>query len=89
MGWYTNYEVEFDEQIDWDDHVVAACLQPFASQHLYLRDLPKPRVILCVYSQNPVEDILEVLMALYPTGIRYRVYSSSEWTTFRVWSEPV
>ena len=89
MGYYTNYEVEFDEQIDWDDAVVRTCLEPFAAQHLYLRDLEKPRVMLSVYSQNPVEDILVVLKGLYSTGIRYRAYNSSEWTTFKVWSQPV
>jgi hypothetical protein len=88
MGYYTNYEVEFDEQIDWDDEFMKSCLEPFA-QYLYLRDLEKPRVMLCVYSQEPVEDILVVLKGLYSTGLRYRIYNSTEWTTFTVWSQPV
>ena len=88
MGWYTNYEVEFAYDIDWDDYTVAKAL-PHAAKHLYLRDLEKPRVMLCVYSQEPVEDILVVLKGLYSTGLRYRIYNSTEWTTFTVWSKPV
>jgi hypothetical protein len=87
MG-HTNYEVEFDEQIEWDDEFMKSCLEPFA-QHLYLRDLDKPRLMLCVHSQDPVEDILVVLKGLYSTGLRYRIYKSTEWTTFTVWSQPV
>jgi len=82
MGWYINYEVEFDEFIDWDDHAVKDCLQTFDVDHLFLRDLGVFRVMLCVYSQNPVEHILAALKSLYPAGIRYRIYESIEWTTF-------
>jgi hypothetical protein len=87
MG-HTNYEVEFDEQIEWDDEFMKSYLDPFA-QHLYLRDLDKPRLMLCVHSQDPVEDILVVLKGIYSTGLRYRIYKSTEWTTFTVWSQPV
>ena len=83
MGWYTNYEVEFEDNIDWDDNDVKRMLQRFTLQHLYLRDLNKPRVILSVYSHSPIEEILVELKALYPTGICYRVYDCSEvWITF-------
>ena len=40
MGWYINYEVEFDKFIeDWDNKAVKVCLLPFNVDHLYLRDL--------------------------------------------------
>jgi len=58
MGVYTNYEVEFGDDIDWDDNSVKDCLKSFAVQYLYLRDIDKPRVMLCVYSQNPIHLIL-------------------------------
>jgi len=80
MGWFTNYEVEFAESIDWDDGDVRRALQPFNVQHIYLRDLNKPRVILCLYSQNPVEKILAALKGLYPVGMRYQVYNSGAWS---------
>ena len=83
MGWYTNYEIEFEDHIDWDDSDVKRKLQRFTAEHLYLRDLNKPRVILSVYSHSTIEDILVELKALYSTGIRYRAYDSSEaWITF-------
>jgi len=83
MGWHTNYEVEFDDHIDWDDDEVRRCLKHFNVQHLYLRDMELPRVMLCVYSQNPVETILVVLKDLYFTSMRYRIYNINEpWIKF-------
>lgn len=80
MGWYMNYEIEFDDEIEWDDNDVKICLKDFDVQHLLLRDFTTTRVIVCVYSQNSVEQILAVLKTLYDTGMRYRVYNSVEWT---------
>jgi len=83
MGWHINYEVEFDKFIeDWNDEAVKVCLLPFNVDHLYLRDLGVFRVMLCVYSQNSIENILAALKSLYPASIRYRIYESIEWTTF-------
>jgi len=83
MGWYTNYEVEFEDYINWDDNDVKLCLNPFNIDYLYLRDMDKPRVILCVYSQNPVENILIALKSLYSVGTRYRIYNSGDaWIAF-------
>lgn len=82
MGGYTNYEVEFDTPIDWDDDNVRRCLITFIVQYLYLRDMDKPRVMLCVYSHNPIEVILTALKSLYSVGIRYRIYNSDAWITF-------
>ena len=45
MGWYTNYEVEFDDFIDWDDNDVKHCLRPFNVKNQYLRDMNKGRVL--------------------------------------------
>lgn len=84
MGWHINYEVEFDKFIeDWDEDAVTVCLLPFsATTFLYLRNLRVFRVMLCVYSQHPIENILAALKSLYPADIRYRIYESIEWTTF-------
>lgn len=83
MGWYTNYEVEFDDFIDWNDNDVELCLKPFNIDYLYLRDMNKPRVILSVYSHNPVNNILMTLNSLYSIGMRYRIYNSDEaWIAF-------
>lgn len=82
MGWYTNYEVELADHIDWDDIYATVSLKPFNAQHLYLRDLDKPRVILCLYSQNSIEDIIAALKTLYPVAMRYRIYNSDLWSEF-------
>jgi hypothetical protein len=82
MGWYTNYEVEFAEDIDWDNIYVTVCLKPFNVQHLYLRDLDKPRVMLCLYSQNKIGDILAALKTLYPVAMRYQIYNTGIWSEF-------
>ena len=82
MGWYMNYELEFDEEIEWDDDAVKRCLKDFDVKHLHLKDFTTTRVILCVYSQKSVEQILALLKGLYDTSMRYRVYNSVEWTIF-------
>jgi hypothetical protein len=83
MGWYTAYEVEFDDFIDWDDNDVKLCLKPFNVEYLYLRDMDKPCLILSVYSHNSINNILMALKSLYPVGISYRIYNSDEtWITF-------
>ena len=83
MGGYTNYEVVFDDFIDWDDNDVKLCLKSFNVEYLYLRDMDKPRVILSVYSHNPVKNILMALKSVYPVGIWYRIYNSDEaWIAF-------
>ena len=83
MGWYTNYEVEFEDCIDWNDNDVKFCLKPFNVDYLYLRDMDKPRIILCIYSQNPIENILNVLKSYYPVKMSYRIYNSGDaWIAF-------
>jgi hypothetical protein len=83
MGGYTNYEVEFDDFVDWDDDDVNRCLITFNVQYLYLRDMDKPRVMLCVYSHYSVNSILMALKSLYSVGICYRIYNSGEaWIAF-------
>lgn len=83
MGWYTNYEVEFDEKIDWDDETVNSYLKSFNLTYLYLRDLDLPRIILCIYSQESLDHILLSLKSLYSTDMRYRVYGTQEWLAFK------
>ena len=82
MGYYINYEVEFDCYIDWDDAVVRDSLQSFNVTYLYLRDIELPRVILCVYSTTRVKNILDIMMRLYSTTMRYRIYKTDQWTPF-------
>ena len=82
MGFYTNYEVEFSDSIEWDDDVVKHSLESFNLTYIYLRDMELPRFILCLYSQHTLEEILEVIKLLYPAKMRYRIYNREEWTPF-------
>jgi len=82
MGWYTTYEVEFYECSDWDVEAAKKYLTSVNVEYLYLRDLDTPRIVLCVYSQTPVEEILVVLKYLYSCSIRYRRYTTDEWIVF-------
>jgi hypothetical protein len=83
MGWFTNYEVEFDELVDWNDNTVKHRLEPFNVEHMYLRDLELPRVILCLYSpHNTIEEILTVLKNVYPVTMRYQIYNTGKWIKF-------
>lgn len=79
MGGFTNYEVEFDAYVDWDDDITKHRLTPLDVQYLYLRDFETPRVMLCIYSQTPLEDVLSSLKTLYNTNLRYRVYGEGGW----------
>ena len=78
MGWYTTYEIEFAEQIEWND-VTNDCLNKFNVQSLYLRDLELPRLVVCVYSSHSIEDILDALKTEYKTTMRYRRYDTAVW----------
>ena len=82
MGWFINYEVEFDSYIDWDDEVVDASLGSFDVKYLYLRDLDKPRIALCIYSHNTIKEVLDVLKQLYATEMRWRIYNTEGWNFF-------
>jgi hypothetical protein len=82
MGWYTTYEVEFNEYIDWDDDIVKETFETlYTVEWLYLRDFGKPRLICMCYSQTPIERILTLLNYIYPVA-RFREYETTEWKEF-------
>ena len=81
MSWCINYEVEFADCIEWDDDKVRESLY-YTVKYLYLRDLEKPRVILCMYSQTSVKAVLDILKTLYRTDMRDRFYDTEEWIAF-------
>jgi len=80
MGWYTNYEVEFTDLSDWEDHTVEKALASYNCTFLYLREMAEERVIICLYSHHGIEEVIAVLLALYPGSAKYRRYGEAEWT---------
>ena len=77
MGWYINYELELEEHVDWDDDQVKIALKDINCNWLYLRDNIDPIVILSLYSQHDIKDIVNILIELYDIDIRYRIYQKN------------
>jgi hypothetical protein len=71
-----NYEVLFDDFVEWNDSEVKGCLGGFHCQFLYLHDT---RVIFSISLQHDINDILDILFDLYFTDMSYREYDSSVW----------
>ena len=74
MGWYINYELELEEHVDWDDEVVKQKFKGINCNWLYLRDMVDPIVILSLYSQHDIKEIIKILSELYDIDIIYRIY---------------
>lgn len=81
MGWYRNYQVEFEQRIDWDDDKVKTAVSHLNCTFLYLRDLGETvRVIFCLYSQHSINDILHILFQLYHSKMRFYDYHTQHTT---------
>jgi len=76
MGWYINYELELEEHVDWDDDQVKIALKDINCNWLYLRDNIDPIVILSLYSQHDIKDVVNILTGLYDIDIVYRIYEN-------------
>ena len=74
MGWYINYELELEEHVDWDDYIILEKLKDINCKWLYLRDNVNPVVILSLYSQHDIKDIVKIISNLYDIDIIYRLY---------------
>ena len=83
MAYYINYEVEFDEEVEWDDEHVKHCLEPFNCQFLYLRNLPIMTVIFSVSAAHDIYDILSVIYDLYITDMSYKEYCTPYFTKYK------
>ena len=87
MGWYINYEIEINGNIDWDDEKVKNKLANYNCLWLYLRDMDEAIVVMTVYTQDNILYILDELKTLYNVKIRYRYYRFTdvgEWTDFGI-----
>jgi hypothetical protein len=77
MGWYINYELELEEHVDWDDEEVRIAIKDINCNWLYLRDNVEPIVILSLYSQHNINDIIPIITNLYDIDIIYRIYGKN------------
>jgi hypothetical protein len=83
MIYYINYEVEFDEEVDWNDAHVKHCLEPFNCQFLYLRNLSVMTVIFSVPASRDIYDVLSVIYDLYITDMHYREYGAPAFIKYK------
>lgn len=83
MPWYINYEVEFDEQVDWNDNEVKRCLETFNCNFLYLRNMAVGTVIFSIEDKCSIVDILCVIYDLYVTDMNYKQYGTRNWIKFK------
>ena len=74
MGQYINYELELEEHVDWYDDIMTEKLKDINCKWLYLRDNINPVVILSLYSQHDIKDIVKIISNLYDIDIVYRLY---------------
>ena len=74
MGWYINYEIEINDNIDWDDEKVKHKLANYNCSWLYLRDMYKQIVIFSIYSQHDIEDIVIILKNIFNVDMTYKQY---------------
>ena len=79
MGYYTNYEIMFNEHVDWDDQVIKNNFTNYSCKWLYLRDMNEMIIIFSLYSYHEIKDVLDILSNIYQVDIKYRIYGAIEW----------
>ena len=82
MGWYVHYELDIQDNIDWDDEEMMDALADINCNFLYLRDMGSVRIILSVYTHHTIEEVLDIICKKYQCSIFYREYRTREWTRF-------
>lgn len=80
MGWHINYEVVFEEEIDWDDDNIRKEFDEIMASFFYLRGADDQRMILEIYtSYCTLEQAMKILAETYKVPMKYRVYGTDVW----------
>ena len=82
MGWYLHYDIEFENTINWCDEIVKNELREYDCRFLYLRDLVNSRVIVSIYSQYNITDVLNTFTKLYSSKMRYKNLGGGAWVNW-------
>ena len=87
MGWFINYEVDFLEEIEWDEEKVKKTFDIFEIDDvffLFLRDLnyKHQRCIICLYSHYEIEKVLAILWSLYQVKMQYSTYLKNSYKIY-------
>ena len=83
MGWYTAWELDFEQPIEWDDKLVDHTLGDMTYSILFLHDFETNRAILNLYSHHSIKEVLRKLYGLFGVPILYRLYQSDSWASFK------
>ena len=80
MGWHINYEVVFEDEIDWDDDNIRKEFDEIMASFFYLRGCDDQRLIVEIYTTYcTFEETMKILANAYKVPMKYRVYGSEEW----------
>jgi hypothetical protein len=75
----TNYEVEFDDTIEWNEKKVKECLTNNTTMFLPIYQYSKFRVLVILGMNDDINDILTVFYDLYFTDMRCKTTSETVW----------
>ena len=75
-----NYEVEFEESIEWSESKVKECLTNNSTLFVPIYQYSKFRVLIIMGLNDNINDILTVFYDLYFTDMRYKITSETKWT---------
>ena len=76
----TNYEVEFEEHIEWNETKVKECLTNTTTLFVPIHQYSKFRVLVIMGLNDNINDILTVFYDLYFTDMRYKITSETKWS---------
>lgn len=87
MGWHINYEIEFEDWVDFDREDMEEKLKDDDIVHdvevMLLRGFKCPRCIACVYSHTKISEVLDILLRVYKTPMKYRLYDEEvDWKIY-------
>jgi hypothetical protein len=83
MGWYINYEIGFENHLEWDDAEVKKGLAEIDCYFIYLRNYEKPVAIFSLYMKHDIKEIANPLTYFFNTEVKYRLYGTDKWTTYK------
>jgi len=79
MGSYINYEIDFENTIEWNDEYTKNSLENIDCEIMYLRNLNgSQRCILCLYSHYDIYQVLAILYSIYLSPMKYGQYGDGD-----------
>ena len=83
MPQYKNYEIQFDESIEWDYDNIKVCLADFDCLCVFINNASKHTVIIKAYRPYNIIGILNVLYDIYIVDMKYREFNVSKWKKYQ------